>query len=209
MSKVRSNEEWVNAISKRDAVAFKELSEAIYLWIYNDLRNLPSQLLTAPRLLETAYDCTSETLIRVINRLDQYQHKGPFLGWCRVIALRIVKNWIRSDIQRRKKEATLDEQIDIGVESKDLDSETIDVVEKIMGSLALFLQEGLTHKEAQVFTTVTNMAELKLNREEIAQELGISRNNLDQTWCRARRKVREYLEKSGYTKEVLREYNLL
>ena len=209
MSIPRTDEDWIYAIARRDGTAHRELSNAIYEWVYNYLRHLPPQVIRHTLLPEIAYDCTAEAIIRILSRLEQYQKKGPFLGWCRVIALRITKNWIRADIQNRKKEQYLDAEAEYRDESEPLWSDEIGLVEKIIVHVNTFLESGLTEKERKIFLVLANIEGTRHNREKMAEELGTTRNNLDQTWFRARRKVREYLEKSGYTEEYLREYNLL
>lgn len=193
-----TNQEWVTLLAKKDEQTWLELQAYLYRLTYNDLHRSSFVWQSTDDLEEFAKECTQIGLTRIYEKLAQYTGQGIFIGWCWIVVLNTVRDKIRSEQRRRRYVGPLEQ---IGPEHKELPDKTVDQDKKLIGSelqqqVDWCVDNKLTEKERRVFLALGYQEQ---TYEELSEELNTNRNNIDQTWSRARKKVRKFLEDLGYT----------
>ena len=167
------------------------------------LRNLRRGLANRPRADDSFLeDSVQESLLRVLDKLEQFNGRSRFVTWATAIAIRVALGQLR---QSRWKDVSLSElapsadsgSVDLPAEDSKPDDllQRRDLIEALRESVACDLSER---------QRTALLAELKgMPQDEIARQLGSTRNALYKLTHDARKKLKERLEAAGYSSEDL------
>jgi RNA polymerase sigma-70 factor (ECF subfamily) len=172
----RDNETWLTQLSSAgpdQQVALSDLRAALL----RGLRRALSQRAGADDgFLE---DVVQDALVRILERLPQFEGRSQFTTWAMAVAIRVAMSELR---RRRWKDVSLDEVV------ANADLAPAGVVEDAPGPLARsereailatmheVIRDGLTAKQREAL-----LAELQgMPQDEIARQLGTNRNALYQ-----------------------------
>jgi RNA polymerase sigma-70 factor (ECF subfamily) len=141
-----------------------------------------------------------DTLVRILERLPQFEGRSRFLTWAMSVAIRVAMSELR---RRRWKDVPLDEVVAGGdltpgraiadEPGPDAQSER----EAILAAMDELIQNGLTEKQREAL-----LAELRgMPQDEIARHLGSNRNAVYKLTHDARKRLKRGLEAAGFTAE--------
>jgi len=195
----RDNATWIAQLSRDGSEregALADLREAL-------LRNLRKALSQRPRaddaLLE---DAVQETLIRVLERLDQFQGRSQFVTWATSIAIHQALGELR---RSRWKDVSLDDVLGASgsegpvVGGTDARPERAAEQRAILETMHALIESDLTDRQRTAL-----LAEMKgMPQDEIARHLGSNRNAVYKLTHDARKKLKKGLEAAGYSTAVL------
>ena len=145
-------------------------------------------------------DVVQDSLVRILERLPQFEGRSRFLTWAMSIAIRVAMSELR---RRRWKDVSLDEVI-AGADltpgraidddpGPDAQSER----EAILAAMHEVIRNGLTAKQREAL-----LAELRgMPQDEIARHLGSNRNAIYKLTHDARKRLKQGLESAGFTAE--------
>ena len=145
-------------------------------------------------------DVVQDTLVRILERLPQFEGRSRFLTWAMSVAIRVAMSELR---RRRWKDVSLDEVV------ADADLTPVRVVnvgpgpqaqserEAILAAMHEVIRNGLTTKQREAL-----LAELRgMPKDEIARQLGSNRNAVYKLTHDARKRLKRGLEAAGFTAE--------
>ena len=192
----RNNETWVSCLAQRQESALAELRELL-------LRNLRRGLSGRPRADESFLeDCAQDALLLILDRLDQFHGRSRFVTWATVISIRVALGQLR---RSKWKDVSLDALVPAtdlaGFEAKDDDSTPDALMHQsdLLEALSTSIDQDLTTRQRTAL-----LAELKgMPQDEIAAQLGTTRNALYKLTHDARKKLKERLEAAGFSAEDL------
>ncbi len=186
----RDNQEWVTELKEGRESVIADLRAVL-------LRNLRTALANRPRaddsLLE---DAVQDSVLRVIDRVDQFEGRSQFVTWATSIAIRVALGELR---RSRWKDVSLDELTADSRFAPDVAESTFAPYERqaILETLQHAIEHDLTDRQRAAL-----VAELKgMPQEEIADRLGSNRNAIYKLTHDARKKLKKSLEAAGYTAE--------
>jgi RNA polymerase sigma-70 factor (ECF subfamily) len=191
----RDNETWLahlDGTSPDQQAALSDLREALL----RGLRRALSHRASADQaFLE---DAVQDALIRILDRLPQFEGRSRFLTWATSVAIRVAMGELR---RRRWKDVSLDEATAHAAVTSE---EAIDPVshrdsrgerEAIVDAMYELIQNGLTEKQRTAL-----LAELRgMPQDEIARHLGSNRNAVYKLTHDARKRLKRGLEAAGFT----------
>ena len=199
----RNNEMWLEHLSGagfEQQAALSDLRNAL-------LRGLQGALwkwrLTDDSILE---DAVQDALLRILDRLPQFEGRSRFLTWATAIAIHVAVNELR---RKHWSNISLDDVItdtDISHETiQDLQSKPdIQLENESLRTLMIkklheMIQNELTDKQRTAL-----LAELKgMPQNEIAKHLGSNRNAVYKLTHDARKRLKHGLELAGYRADDL------
>ena len=206
MFPVRSNEEWIRALSGRG----EQQDEAI-----NDLRQFLLQvaLYTLSRYLKDiralshserlalAEDCAQEALISVLDHLDKFKGESKFTTWAYKFAVNV-------SLARARREGWKQISLDLLTESMDSfdwftsktastypDLELLALQAEVTAVLDEVIQHDLTGKQRMVFRLIVFE---QVPMDAIVQRLGTNRNAVYKSLHDARKKLKQALQAKGF-----------
>lgn len=142
-------------------------------------------------------DIVQDSIIRIIERLEQFEGRSQFLTWALSIAIRAAMSELR---HRRWKDVSLDEVIaDANLVPNRVTDDSFEPSiqrerEAIIEMLHGFVQKNLTDKQR-----VALLAELKeVPQEEIAKHIGSNRNAVYKLTHDARKRLKQEFKSVGY-----------
>jgi len=190
----RDNELWLIHLKSEGAIQHQALSD-LRDTLINSLRGA----LWNGALIDDAFleDTVQDSIIRILDRLKQFEGRSQFLTWATSIAIRVAISELR---RRRWKDVSLDELIsdarlvpEVAVDTcsePDVLSEKEAII-KVMYSL---IHSALTVKQRSAL-----LAELKeMPQDEIARHIGSNRNAIYKLTHDARKRLKKGLEDVGY-----------
>lgn len=196
----RTNETWLRQLSAagpQQAAALSDLREAL-------LRGLRRALSGRPGADDAfQQDAAQDALVRILDRLAQFEGRSRFLTWATSIAIRVAL----SDLRRQRwKDVSLDALVSdanftpqpaVDDDSRaDSESERRAVYEKMHE----VIQNELTEKQRTAL-----VAELRgMPQDEIAHQLGSNRNALYKLSHDARKRLKQGLEAAGFDAAYVR-----
>ncbi|TWU21878.1 RNA polymerase sigma factor [Bythopirellula polymerisocia] len=195
----RDNDTWVAQLSSAGAereVALTELRVVLF-------RNLRKALAGRPHVDNSFLeDAVQDALLRILDRLDQFQGRSRFVTWATSIAIRVALGELR---RSRWKDVSLDSVLD------DTDYAPTRAVDSSPSPELLVQQEALFHKLHELIETALTekqraalLAELRgMPQDEIARHLGSNRNALYKLTHDARKKLKSALQNAGYREDEL------
>jgi len=142
-------------------------------------------------------DAVQESLVRILERLHQFEGRSRFLTWATAIAIRVAMSELR---RRRWKDVSLDEVSGYSdftparaIEEGPGPNEQLQrgaIVDKLYG----LIRNDLTEKQRAAL-----LAELHgMPQDEIARHLGSNRNAVYKLTHDARKRLKRGLESAGY-----------
>ena len=192
----RSNETWLQDLAQRSESALGELREVL-------VRNLRRVLSGRPRVDDAFLeDCAQESLLRVLDKLDQFDGRSQFITWATAIAIRLALGQMR---RSRWKDVSLGDLVP-SAELPGRDATADDLApdaqlqrRDLLEALNTSIHRDLTDRQRTAL-----LAELRgMPQDEIAEQLGTSRNALYKLTHDARKKLKARLEAAGFTAEDL------
>ena len=196
----RTTDEWIADLRSRGAEQTAALADLrAYL-----LRALPGSLDRRGGLpLELIEDVVQDTLIRVLDRLGDFEGRSRFTTWTTTIAARIAMTELR---RKRWKDVSLDDLTADGMRPSHStvdpgrDPEEATARNRIVRRLLELVDSDLSERQRTAI-----VAELGgMPQEEIGRRLGISRNAVYKLGHDARRKLQLGLEASGFDAAAIR-----
>ncbi|REJ97138.1 MAG: sigma-70 family RNA polymerase sigma factor [Planctomycetota bacterium] len=147
-------------------------------------------------------DCSQDSLLRVLDKLDQFDGRSQFATWATTIAIRVALGQLR---RSRWKDVSLSDLVhaaDVPSRNETTDDWAPDAQmqrRELLEALTTSIHRDLTDRQRTAL-----LAELKgMPQDEIAEQLGSSRNALYKLTHDARKKLKERLEVAGFTAEDL------
>ena len=145
-------------------------------------------------------DVVQDSLLRILERLPQFEGRSRFLTWAMSVAIRVAMTELR---HRRWKDVPLDEVIagaDVAPARAIDDEPSPDTRwerEAILDAMHEVIRNGLTAKQRAAL-----LAELRgMPQDEIARHLGSNRNAIYKLTHDARKRLKRGLEAAGFTAE--------
>lgn len=189
----RDNKTWLAQLGSSGSdqqAALSDLREAL-------LRGLRRAM--AHRAADDAFleDTVQDSLVRILDRLDQFEGRSRFLTWATSIAIRIAMSELR---RRRWKDVSLDAVLADAVfpPQRAVDDgpgpDTKWEQQTILDKMHEVIQNELTEKQRTVL-----LAELKgMPQDEIARHTSSNRNAVYKLTHDARKRLKRGLEAAGY-----------
>lgn len=148
-------------------------------------------------------DAVQNSLLRILDRLNQFEGRSRFLTWATAIAIRVSLSELR---KRRWKDVSLGDVLagDAFTPKRAIDGDSAPGAQwernAILDKMHELIESELTEKQRTAL-----LAELKgMPLDEIARHLGSNRNAVYKLTHDARRKLKSGLEAAGYTAEDIR-----
>lgn len=145
-------------------------------------------------------DAVQNSLLRVLDRLGQFEGRSRFLTWATAIAIRVAMSELR---RLRWKDVALE---DVLADTEFTPQRAIDSdaapdaqweLDAVLDKLRELIDSDLTERQRTAL-----LAELKgVPQDEIAEHLGSNRNAVYKLTHDARKKLKQGLEAAGYTAE--------
>ncbi len=192
----RDNNSWMADLSRDEAEresALCDLRDALF-------RNLRKALSNRPADDSFLEDAVQDSLMRILDRLNQFEGRSQFLTWATAIAIRVAMGELR---RSRWKDVSLDELMADAdfVPERAIDTQSAPDAQAerqaILDSMQQVIENQLTDKQRTAL-----LAELKgMPQDEIARHLGSNRNAVYKVTHDARKKLKQGLEAAGFTTE--------
>jgi RNA polymerase sigma-70 factor (ECF subfamily) len=190
----RDNDSWLAELSAQQESALSDLREVL-------LRNLRKALSNRPRADDAFLDDAAQvSVIRVLDKLDQFQGRSQFITWATSIAIHEALGELR---RSRWKDVSLD---DVLANAEFVPKRAIDTTaapdqqmerQSVLDAMSELIENELTDKQRTAL-----LSELKgMPQDEIARHLGSNRNAIYKLTHDARKKLKRGLEAAGYTAE--------
>ena len=190
MSLDRDNRRWIEDLQAEGASLDEALSDLRALLLVGLKAGLKSRVDFVDSLLD---DFVQDSLIRILGSLDQFQNRSRFSTWAISIAIRVSLTELR---KRRWRDVSLDGLVEqTGQELAAVDADPDSPVQPMIDAMQRIIRSELTEKQRTVL-----LAELKgMAQEEIARQMGTSRNSLYKLSHDARQRLKRGLEDAGFT----------
>jgi RNA polymerase sigma-70 factor, ECF subfamily len=148
-------------------------------------------------------DVVQDSLVRILERLPQFEGRSRFLTWAMSIAIRVAMSELR---RQRWKDVSLDEVV-AGADlppGRAIDDEpgpdALSERAAILDAMHAVIRNDLTEKQRAAL-----LAELRgMPQDEIARHLGSNRNAVYKLTHDARKRLKRGLETAGFTAEDIR-----
>lgn len=198
----RSNQEWLADLRSAGPVQEAALADLRTMIQMSLPRALSVHLSPGdPQFGPLIEEATQETLVRVLNRLDEFQGRSRFTTWVLAIAVNIALSELR---RRRWRDVSLEEllsrQEEQGGTEPDWMAENGPNVERLIerdhfsAVLERIIRKELTEKQR---TALLAVAVRGMPMEEVARRMGMQRNALYKLLHDARIKLKRRLEEEG------------
>lgn len=188
----RDNSQWVKELRSEGPMRDAAISD-LRVMLLNSLKPvLKARLGSIDVLLD---DFVQDSLLKILRSLDQFQNRSQFVSWATAISIRVALTELR---RRRWHDVSLEKLIaDTGFQPSTASNPTDDLFprQEIVEAMYRIIGSGLTEKQRIVL-----LAEIKgMAQEEIARQMGSSRNALYKLSHDARHRLKQGLEQAGFT----------
>ena len=190
----RNNETWLVHLNSEGSDRQVALSDLRNVLLHNLRGALRKWTLADDTFLE---DAVQDSLIRILERLPQFEGRSQFLTWATSIAIRVALNELR---HRRWKDVSLDEVLadtNLTLKRANDDGSGSSVQQeqkKIIDKMYDVIQNDLTDKQRKVlFSRLEDMP-----CREIARHLGCNLSAVTKLLHDARKRLKYGLEAAGY-----------
>ena len=145
-------------------------------------------------------DVVQDALVRILERLPQFEGRSRFLTWAMAVAIRVAMSALR---RRKWGDVSLDEVVaetdlaPVWVVNDGTGPHAQSEREAILAVMHEVIRNGLTTKQREALLAALQGMPL----DEIARQLGINRNALYKLTHDARKRLRQGLEAAGFTAE--------
>lgn len=190
----RDNAQWLAQLKSHGSEQQAALVDLREEMLRGLRRALPRRAAVGDEFFE---DAVQDAVVRILDRLGQFEGRSQFLTWATSIAIRVAMRELR---RKRWKDVSLDEVVS---EADFVPERTIDRAPSpanqwerhaILGTLHEVIENQLTEKQRTAL-----LAELKgMPQDEIARQLGSTRNALYKLTHDARKRLKRGLEAAGY-----------
>ena len=190
----RDNELWLIHLRSEGAIQHQALSDLRDSLIYSLRGTLWNGALIDDAFLE---DTVQDSIIRILDRLKQFEGRSQFLTWATSITIRVAISELR---RRRWKDVSLDELIsDAGlVPERVIDTRPEPNILREREAI-IKIMYGLIHNNLTEKQRLALLAELKeVPQDEIARHIGSNRNAIYKLTHDARKRLKKGLEAVGY-----------
>lgn len=190
MVQERGNNEWIAALQADGPLREAALSDLRGMLLIGLKTALKSRSDFVDSLLD---DFVQDSLVRILRSLDQFQNRSRFVTWATAIAIRVALTELR---KRRWRDVSLETLVaDTGFEPSAAETSPDRESQPIIEAMYRIIGSDLTEKQRTVL-----LAEIKgMAQEEIARQMGSSRNALYKLSHDARQRLKQGLEKAGFT----------
>lgn len=190
MVQERDNNEWIAALQANGPLREAALSDLRGMLLIGLKTALKSRSDFVDSLLD---DFVQDSLVRILRSLDQFQNRSRFVTWATAIAIRVALTELR---KRRWRDVSLETLVaDTGFEPSAAETSPDRESQPIIEAMYRIIGSDLTEKQRTVL-----LAEIKgMAQEEIARQMGSSRNALYKLSHDARQRLKQGLEKAGFT----------
>lgn len=176
------------------------LSELRVILVRNLRKALSSYARADDPFLE---DAVQDSLLRILERLDQFEGRSQFVTWATTIAIRVAMSELR---RSRWRDVSLDQVVDdpppLSGRATDVRSGPDNQIERytVLEKMQEVIDTQLTEKQRTAL-----LAEMRgVPLEEIARQLGTNRNAVYKLTHDARKKLKQGLEATGYGADDIR-----
>ncbi len=184
----RDNQTWVTELKAERESVIADLRAVL-------LRNLRKALAGRPHADESFLeDAVQDSVLRIIERVDQFQGRSQFVTWATSIAIRVALAELR---RNRWHDVSLNELTADSRFTPDATESAAAPYERkaILETLQHSIEHDLTDRQRTAL-----LAELKgVSQDEIADQMGSNRNAIYKLTHDARKKLKRSLEAAGYT----------
>ncbi|QDU92615.1 RNA polymerase sigma factor [Lignipirellula cremea] len=148
-------------------------------------------------------DAVQDSLLRILERLDQFEGRSRFVTWATTIAIHVAMSELR---RSRWRDVSLDQVVDetspLSRFATDDSSGPGNQVERntILEKMQEVIDTQLTEKQRTAILAEMN----GMPQEEIARQLGSNRNAVYKLTHDARKKLKQGLEATGYGADDIR-----
>jgi len=190
MVQERDNNEWIAALQADGPLREAALSDLRGMLLIGLKTALKSRSDFVDSQLD---DFVQDSLVRILRSLDQFQNRSRFVTWATAIAIRVALTELR---KRRWRDVSLETLVaDTGFEPSAAETSPDRESQPIIEAMYRIIGSDLTEKQRTVL-----LAEIKgMAQEEIARQMGSSRNALYKLSHDARQRLKQGLEKAGFT----------
>ena len=188
-------ENWVDRLTadeEQRGIALSELRVQLILRLHRAFVSNPN---VNEAFIE---DAVQDSLVAIMDSLDQFQGRSQFTTWASTIAVRIVLAELR---RRRWQDVSLEQLLEQNAVWRGSQDGTQTELQKteLVAELHRVIAEKLTDKQRMVL-----QAELQgMPQEEIGRRLGSNRNAIYKLTHDARKRVRAGMIEAGYSAEDL------
>jgi RNA polymerase sigma-70 factor (ECF subfamily) len=143
-------------------------------------------------------DVTQETLLRILERMDQFEGRSRFTSWALSIAVRIGTSQLRRKMFKDVSLNAADSEDNMRFQFADESAESPEIAQDkgaLVNILKSLIAETLTDKQRQATDAILHGMPV----EEIATRSGSNRNAVYKLIHDARMRLKEGLEKAGYS----------
>ena len=204
---MRTNEQWLadlRADDMRQEAALADLRNlllrAVLLIFSRNLGDLSR--LAREEVLQLAQDCAQESLIAILNHLNEFRGDSKFTTWAYKFAVNIALTTARRE---RWKGVSLD-QISLSANGALFERELQDkssgsapdqsaMQEDVLNIIQEVIEHDLTEKQRQVLMMIVFH---EVPMDEVVKRLGTNRNALYKMLHDARRKIKRNLQARGF-----------
>jgi RNA polymerase sigma-70 factor (ECF subfamily) len=190
----RENDAWLNDLRSGGPKQHEAISELRAALIRGLRRALSSWPAANDAFLE---DAVQDSLLRILERLTQFEGRSRFLTWATSIAIRVAMSELR---RQRWKDVSLDELVSDAKFSPEGAREPSSGPEErweqnaLLEKMHALIESELTQRQRSAL-----VAELRgMPQDEIARHLGSTRNAIYKLTHDARRRLKRGLESAGY-----------
>lgn len=191
MTQDRDNNQWIETLQVDGPLRDAALSDLRATLLTGLKTALKSRSDFVDSLLD---DFVQDSLVRIMRSLDQFQGRSRFVTWATAIAIRVGVTEMR---RRRWRDVSLEKLVaDTGFEpAAAVEATPRSERQPIIEAMYRIIGSDLTEKQRTVL-----LAEIKgMAQEEIARQMGSSRNALYKLSHDARQRLKQGLEKAGFT----------
>ncbi len=196
----RDNDAWLNELRSGglpQQAALSDLRESLIRALRRALSSRPA---ANDAFLE---DAVQDALLRILDRLEQFEGRSRFLTWATAIAIRVATSELR---RQRWKDVSLDELITDAEFSPERTRDPSPGPEErweqsaLLQAMQTVIQRELTERQRSAL-----VAELRgMPQDEIARHLGSTRNAIYKLTHDARKRLKRGLESAGYKADDVR-----
>ena len=184
----RDNQQWIEALQADGAPRDAALSNLRQLLLIG----LKTALKSRPDFVESIFeDVVQEALLRILQSLDQFQHRSRFTTWATAIAIRVGLTELR---KRKWRDVSLEQvTADSGFEPASVDAANPER-QALIEAMHRVIATELTEKQRAVL-----LAEIKgMAQVEIARQMGARPNAVYKLSHDARHRLKIGLEQAGF-----------
>lgn len=190
----RDNKTWIAELSRDGPERESALSDLRGLLFRNLRKALSKRTGVDDSFLD---DVIQDALVRILERLDQFEGRSQFLTWATTISIHLAMTELR---RRRWRDVSLDEVV------SNADVQVVQVIDGAVGPEAQSTQAAILETMQEVIETQLTerqrtalLAELRgMPLAEIARHLGRSRNAMYKLTYDARKKLKQGMEAAGF-----------